>query len=235
MARAPSAAVRGLIVNADDFGLSPGVNLGISKAHREGIVTSTSLLVNAPFSEHAAALSAEMPRLSIGLHADLSLAVAESDPRRAEAICREELERQIARFDSLTGRRPTHLDSHHNAHRHRDLSGPFVQFGELQELRVREHCDVEYVSTFYGHWGGRSHPEQASFAGLEDTLRTNGSRLIELACHPGFCDAELRSSYRHEREIELRTLCDERLPRLLDELGFSLLDSELQRQTRQRE
>src|SRR6184192_3293440 len=100
--------MRGLIVNADDYGLSPGINRGIAEAHRDGIVTSTSLLVDTPFSAEAAAISAELPALSVGLHADLSAAVAEPEAEVSSAICVEELERQIARFHALTGRWPTH-------------------------------------------------------------------------------------------------------------------------------
>jgi chitin disaccharide deacetylase len=229
MAGTAPAAMRGLIVNADDFGLSPGINRAVAKAHRDGIVTSTSLLVNTPFSAQAATMSAAMPRLRLGLHADVSAAVAEPERDRAVAICRDELECQMARFRSLTGRSPTHLDSHHNAHRHPKLTGAFVQFGERHRLRVREHCNVTYVSAFYGRWNGGSRPEQVSLSGLERVLRDAHDSIVELACHPGYCDGALQSSYGHEREIELGTLCDERVPQLLDELGFALLDSALRR------
>jgi predicted glycoside hydrolase/deacetylase ChbG (UPF0249 family) len=50
---------------------------------------------------------------------------------------------------------------------------------------------------------------------------------VLFACHPGYLDDALRSSYRAEREVELHTLSDERLPRILDDLGLTLLDSEL--------
>ena len=222
--------MRGLIVNADDYGLSPGINRGIAEAHRDGIVTSTSLLVDTPFSADAAAISAELPALSVGLHADLSAAVAEPEAEVSSAICVEELERQIARFHALTGRWPTHLDSHHNAHRLHGLNRSFVSFGERYGLRVREHRDAKYVSAYYGHWDGCTHPEQIAVKGLQRVLGASDGDLIELACHPGYVDQALRSSYRREREVELRTLCDKRVPQLLDELGFALLDSQLRTQ-----
>ena len=52
------SSTRRLVVNADDFGLSPGVNAGIAQAHRWGIVTSASLMVWQPAAAHAAALAA---------------------------------------------------------------------------------------------------------------------------------------------------------------------------------
>jgi predicted glycoside hydrolase/deacetylase ChbG (UPF0249 family) len=221
--------MRGLIVNADDFGLSPGVNRGIVKAHRDGILTSTSLMVDTPFSAEAAALAADMPQLTVGLHAELSAALAEGERERAAAICLEELDRQLDRFCSLTGGLPVHLDSHHDAHRDARLGRTFVGFGESRGLRVRDHCDATYVSAFYGRWAGSSHREQIGVDGLRRVLRANDEQLIELACHPGYADDALRSSYREERETELRTLCDERVPPLLHDLGLVLLDSRLER------
>jgi predicted glycoside hydrolase/deacetylase ChbG (UPF0249 family) len=220
--------MRGLIVNADDFGLSPGVNRGITKAHRDGVVTSASLMVDTPFSAEAAAMAMEMPDLGLGLHADLSAAVAGHSGGDARMVGEEELERQIEHFRLLSGRKPSHVDSHHNLHRREDLADTFVQAGRRYGLRVREHCDARYVSDFYGRWGGSTHLEQISIHGLERVLGSYSEGLIELACHPGYCDDALRSSYRSEREAELRTLCDERLPRLLGDLGFVLLDSRLQ-------
>jgi hypothetical protein len=65
-----TARARFLIVNADDFGLSEGVNRGIIEAHERGIVTSASLMVrNRP--PRGGAIRANQPRLSVGLHVDL--------------------------------------------------------------------------------------------------------------------------------------------------------------------
>src|SRR5881398_2069028 len=62
---------RCLIVNADDFGMSAGVNRGIIEAHRRGIVTSASLMVRWGAAAEAVTLSREWPRLGLGLHVDL--------------------------------------------------------------------------------------------------------------------------------------------------------------------
>src|SRR5213594_3271209 len=105
-----------LIVNGDDFGASHGINRGIMEAHERGILTSASLLVNAPASEEAAALSHAAATLSVGLHAHLpdhgGQPAADSPGR-----LRQQLRAQFRRFERLMGRVPTHLDSHHNVHR----------------------------------------------------------------------------------------------------------------------
>jgi chitin disaccharide deacetylase len=61
-----------LIVNADDFGLAESVNRGIIVAHRDGILTSTSLLANGSAFDQAIALSRQFPQLSVGVHLNIS-------------------------------------------------------------------------------------------------------------------------------------------------------------------
>lgn len=60
------------IFNADDFGISKGVNAAIVKAHREGILNSASLMINQKYAAEAVKLAKEMPELEIGLHVNLT-------------------------------------------------------------------------------------------------------------------------------------------------------------------
>ncbi|HVZ15633.1 MAG TPA: ChbG/HpnK family deacetylase, partial [Terriglobales bacterium] len=60
--------MRHLIVNADDFGLTPGVNRAIGEAHQHGIVTSATLMANSQAFAEAVELAPQMPRLSVGCH-----------------------------------------------------------------------------------------------------------------------------------------------------------------------
>ena len=62
---------RRLIVNADDFGRSRSINEAVIRAHREGILTTASLMVNEPDAAEAIALAKENPRLGVGLHLTL--------------------------------------------------------------------------------------------------------------------------------------------------------------------
>src|SRR6267378_3443838 len=98
---------RHLIVNADDFGQSPGVNRGIVTAHQRGIVTSTSMMVRWPAAAKAAELCRAHPRLSVGLHVDLGewacrggdwVAVYEVVPLDDPAAVAKEVGRQLAEF-----------------------------------------------------------------------------------------------------------------------------------------
>ena len=141
MSGAAPARQRRLIVNADDLGLSTLVNDGIEEAVRAGAVTSASLMVNTPGFDDAVRRSHALPRLSLGLHFNLttgrSVAPASSVPslldgagrflslsgllRRAllggvrPGEVRVEADAQLARLRAA-GIVPTHADSHRHVH-----------------------------------------------------------------------------------------------------------------------
>lgn len=69
--------MRRLIVNADDFGLTRGVNRGIAACHREGIVTSSTLMANSAAFEDAVAQARDLPRLAVGCH----VVLVDGEPR----------------------------------------------------------------------------------------------------------------------------------------------------------
>ena len=139
--------VRYLIVNADDYGRTPGVSRGILEAHRAGIVTSTSVMINQPGIEAQLAEALAQPGLGVGQHLVFTagrpvLPVAQVPGlvgaggrfleqhdvwARAERIptgqLRAELAAQVERFHSLAGHLPDHLDCHHFVH----LYPPFFQ------------------------------------------------------------------------------------------------------------
>ena len=131
-----------LIINADDLGLTSGVNRGILRAFQDGVVTSASLLVTGSAFEDAVALARLNPELEVGLHLALveeqAVLGREALPtlvdetgrlprtggeffRRAfrKRINWDEVEReiaaQIARFQK-TGLRFSHLNSHQHLH-----------------------------------------------------------------------------------------------------------------------
>jgi len=204
-----------LIVTADDFGISDGVNRGIVEAHRHGILTSTSLMVYRPAAVEAAALGRECRALSVGLHLELDADTREDVPTA--------LLRQLDRFGHLMGAPPTHLDSHHDVHRDPRLQPHVRTLARSLGVPLRGYCHVRHLSKFYGQWGGESHLEQVSVEGLLQLLDAElGPGVTELTCHAGYVDEGLASSYTVEREAELRTLCDSGVREALAERGIRL-------------
>ena len=78
--------MRNLIVNADDLGWTQGVNRGIAEAHRNGIVTSTSLLANGGAFEEGVRTARESPRLGVGVHLNLSDGKPVAPPERVKSL-----------------------------------------------------------------------------------------------------------------------------------------------------
>jgi hopanoid biosynthesis associated protein HpnK len=79
---ASSPGSRRLIVNADDFGRSRSINEAVVRAHQEGVLTSTSLMVNEPAFEEAVQLAKASPSLGVGLHLTLLCGHSTLPPRQ---------------------------------------------------------------------------------------------------------------------------------------------------------
>jgi predicted glycoside hydrolase/deacetylase ChbG (UPF0249 family) len=212
---------RFLIVNADDFGQSPGVNQGIMEAHEHGIVTSASLMVRWPAAAVAAAYGRQRPSLSLGLHLDLCewayrnedwVPVYEVVSLADRAAVAEEVSRQVDAFRRLVGQNPTHLDSHQHVHHSEPVRSVAVDIARRIGVPLRDcTAHVRYCGDFYGQGAsGFPYPQGISAESLITLLAALPGGLTELGCHPGDgCD--LDSMYRNERAREVKTLCDPRV------------------------
>jgi len=148
--------MKALIVNGDDFGISSSTNRAVLRAHREGILTSASLMVNGAAFEEAVALAKAHPTLSVGIHLVLvhgkstlppseipdlvnergdfsrhpvaaGMAYFFSPPLKAQI--RRELDAQIKKFLS-TGLPLDHLNGHMNIHVHPTVLGVLMELAE---------------------------------------------------------------------------------------------------------
>jgi predicted glycoside hydrolase/deacetylase ChbG (UPF0249 family) len=151
-----------LIVNADDYGHTMGVSEGIRQAHLQGIVTSTTAMMNRPAAlDELPKAVALCPRLGLGVHLVLTTGTpvlpAESVRtlvdgdgrfnRRGELIehlgqidldqVDAEWHAQVERFVKVTGRNPDHLDSHH----HSSYFSPGL-FERMLKLADELHCPI---------------------------------------------------------------------------------------------
>jgi predicted glycoside hydrolase/deacetylase ChbG (UPF0249 family) len=208
---------RYLIVNADDFGLSVGVNRGIIRAHEQGIVTSTSLMVRWPAAAEAARYALQRPRLSVGLHLDLVEWIYRDYewvpryqvvPPDDEGAVAAEVSRQLEAFRRLLGRAPTHLDSHQHVHRNEPVRAVVSQLAQKLSVPLRSFTpQVQYCGDFYGQTGeGDPHPKGISLEGMLKIVQNLPAGVSELGCHPGE-DEHLDSVYRIERMQEVAVLC----------------------------
>ncbi|MEO8191354.1 MAG: ChbG/HpnK family deacetylase [Acidobacteriota bacterium] len=243
-----------LIVNADDYGRTAGINQGTIDAHLRGIVSSTTVMI----LESAAAEGIELalrtaPRLSLGIHCVLTgggppaspagrlktLAPAGVFARNAEALpetidpeeVRAELSAQIERFESLAGRPPSHLDSHHHSALHPSIQPIFAAIAAERGLPVRASSPAaaaalrdhglrvpdRFLDGFYA--------EGATVENLLALISDLPQGTSELMCHPGYPDAALLagSTYARERVREVDALCDPSVRARLADRGVDLV------------
>jgi hopanoid biosynthesis associated protein HpnK len=189
-----------LIVNADDFGLSPAVNEAVIRAHREGILTSASLMVNEPGLDEAVKLARENPRLGVGLHLTLVQGHSALPPerisglvnvrrefsrrpvaagwnyffqRRLRSQLRDEIHAQFAKFRA-TGLVLDHVNGHLHLHLHPVIFSILMADSDLlgiRWLRLTRDCLSRSRTLSRGHWFYRG-AHAAIYAWLSRRART---------------------------------------------------------------
>jgi len=147
-----------VVINGDDFGLSEGQNLGILKAHKNGILTSTTAMAGGPALSHGIALAKQCPSLSIGVHLTLDAFYPISPKDSVPSLVDEngkfikfsmedplpvkpeevylEWTAQIEKIRSF-GIEPSHLDGHHHIHLHEDVIKVTASLAKEYQLPIR--------------------------------------------------------------------------------------------------
>jgi chitin disaccharide deacetylase len=226
------ATKKHLIVNADDFGHSTGVNRGIIQAHEYGIVTSASVLVLRSAAVKAAEYGRRRPSLSLGLHIDLGEWVYRNESwiplyRLVDldgiAEVKKEISRQLDIFRNLIGKDPTHIDSHQHVHLREPARSIVLEIAEDLKVPVRDcNSAIRYCGGFYGQTReGLPYPEGISADRLIELLAQLQPGVTELGCHPG-AGGDLDTTYDRERPQEVKALCEARVRTALIEMGIEL-------------
>ena len=240
-----------VIVNADDLGRTSGINAGIFEAHRDGVVSSATLMVASPAAEEAAAALPDHPRLGIGLHVTLTGSVPTLPPGRVPSLLDPEgrfprrpegltgadpaevlaeVRSQLERFRELTGALPTHLDSHHHSHRQPVVLEALVEVAREHRLPVRNASPAvgrrlrEAGLETTDAFVEHFFGEEASLETVLEIFRGIGEGSTEVMCHPAYPDDALRaeSTYAAERQRELDVLTDPAAREALADLGLRL-------------
>jgi chitin disaccharide deacetylase len=230
-----------LIVNADDFGYSRGINYGIIDAHKNGIVNSTTMMMNMPGVSHAVELAKQNPKLQVGIHlvltcgkpvlSDVPTLVDDNgafkrltDFMSDSNLSLNDLERewtaQIERFLE-TGLIPSHFDSHHHVHGIPELRQVVQKLSQKYKLSARQAAGhivdgvPAFTNVFLHDFYGDGVTEDY-FEKLQN--RVEDGQTVEVMCHPGYLDYDVLtgSSYASQRVEETRILSSVILPRNIE-------------------
>jgi len=157
-----------LIVNADDFGLTKGINEGIIKCFKEGIITSASVMSNMPGFYHAVNLAKEHPNLAVGIHLNIVKGKSLEQPGKAFSLIDgngyfyslpglikrlflrkiefSEIENELrAQLEKVlkTNLRITHIDSHRHFHIYPSILDIVIKLAkEYKIMKIRCPLDV---------------------------------------------------------------------------------------------
>jgi Uncharacterized protein conserved in bacteria len=240
-----------LIINGDDFGLSEANTLGIIKAHKDGILTSTTMMTNMPYSVLAAELMKNYPKLGVGLHLTLTMgkpllkdhcSIVDKDGKfRSQKdyyqqnfeIDYQEIEReyqaQMDCFIELTGQLPTHIDHHHSQSLTKEHPALILALAKKYNIPVRDgfnlyglDYDFKKVDFVRDFYGD----EISVDFFLENQANLLDYEVVESMCHPGYLDWDLynKSSYNIQRMKELEILCDDSLKQWVKDHGIELIN-----------
>jgi len=228
-----------IIFNADDFGLSKGVNFGIIDAYENGLVRSATIMANMPGFDHGVSLWKSSPGLKIGVHLVLTSGVSLGDSyktitdggsnflnqatifQRAKdsELDLSEIEKEFTlQIDKIlaAGIPITHFDGHHHVQTLPGVADIVTRLAERHGVAVRAFGNSPtFDGTFYG--------EAATISQLEHILSTCTENM-EIMCHPAYLDSFLynNSSYNIHRMKELDVLVDPRAKVLVEKYGHTL-------------
>lgn len=192
---------KNLIVHADDFGLTPGISRGILQAIRQGVVSSTSVIIETPYLSTTKKLIKNNPDVDWGIHV-----VIENPTQPLDRYITNETERQIALFQKYFRKRPSHIDFHKGFQFNTKIYFALRMLVLKHGLAFRYDNRHGVVTDFYGFHNRTNTIDCIHKQSLIHILSRISPGFTELVCHPGNTSGRLADPYRAQRSIELATL-----------------------------
>lgn len=235
-----------LIINADDFGYSKGVNLGIVEAYLEGVLTSTTLMVNMPGVLHAVECVKQCPNLGVGLHLNISLGYSLTKGKTLvdennkffkptqlkdfdiydEKEIYEEIKAQYLLFKEIMKKEPTHLDSHlFTSDIIPKMKNAAIRLASELNLPLRNHKIGSYQEVkFINYRNFNAKPDLNYIIEYFDEIIKDD--FVEIMTHPGYLDLYLykNSSYSIQRVEEVEFLKSLELKELIEKNKVKLIN-----------
>lgn len=230
-----------LIINADDFGLCEGNTIGILIAAKQGLVSSSTCMMNMPYTKDYIKYC---DSLKLGVHLNITIgkplsqiasfiddngnfrrpkSYSDGKPHGDKHDLYQEFKAQIECFIALTGHKPDHLDSHHHVHLLPWFQDITKQLAYEYDIPIRQRDKImdnyQYVKCI-----DNMYDDLISMDFVKKICESNEG-IIELMCHPGLVDRRLCdiSSYNLSRMKELDLLISKELKNYVIEQSIQII------------
>lgn len=239
-----------IVINADDFGLTEGVTLGILSGYKNGNISSTSLIVNMEYTKEAIFLAKQNPELGLGIHLNVTVGKPISNLQDISTLVNEngnfysskdysngkvninegdllkEFEAQISKFIELVGKKPEHINCHH-------LYDFFGIYPNVTDTLIRKYGVPMRLEQYHQSYKyplakkinilmNNDITEDEVCEYFENNLK---DKLIELPNHSGFVDEKLMkiSSLNIGRTNDLYICKSKKIKEILGRLGYEIV------------
>lgn len=243
-----------LIVRADDLGMCEGVNLGIYKAVKSGMITSVGLMSNMPNAQQGYEMIQEFSNIALGQHTNICLGKPLSNPKKIPSLvnqngyfcsskeirnrkedtidikeCKMEIEAQLMKFKEITGKYPDYFEGH-----------AVFSKNFFQALKnVAERYQLFYCNPVEKNWVQKYGIEVVEFYHLDENneydiekyILDDEAKILEKECsvvafHPGFIDDFLlnHSSFTNIRARELAFICSSKFQQYINKKQIQLVN-----------
>ena len=238
--------IKKLIVNADDFGMTEGNSIGILMAHADGILTSTTCMMNMPFAKFALDQAKNYPDLGVGIHLVLTVGrplvdgaksytdkdgnfirpkdYPDHQPHADPEELYTEWKAQIEKFIEIAGKKPTHIDSHHHVHLLPQHQEVVIKLAREYDLPIRQRDQIidnyEYVRC-----NDQMYDDLITYDFMSNSMKVD-EETLEYMCHPAYVDQRLydMTSYCLPRMKELALLHSEEMKNFIKDNNIQLIN-----------
>ena len=238
-----------LIINADDFGLSDSVNRGIVECYQKGLISSTTVMMNTPYTEKAIELAKKHKIKNLGIHLNLTYGHSVLPPEEVPSLvdergvfhyvcmlgyhtqyvdAKKELRAQIEKFLSF-GLKPTHLDHHHYFNEIPNILKAYLELAKDYGLPVRSMD--EFARNEAKKMGVKT-TDEFSFAFHHEGVKLGTFEVLkqlfwdkdislEIMATPGYVDDYTRNQTSYLiREDEMKVLAEAKEKGFFDNVEF---------------
>jgi chitin disaccharide deacetylase len=240
-----------LLVRADDLGYSEGINYGIAKSVKEGIIGSVGVMTNMPAVVHGLKLL-EDTDVCIGQHTNICIGKPLTDPSLIPSITNEngefksskeyrqakedfvvleevilEIEAQYKRFVELTGEQPRYIEGHAVASENlfKGLGIVAEKYGlKYSPFSMNGSVNINNKNVYISMEA--MNPNYDPFESLKKTIENADEEgYYMFICHPGYLDGYIlkHSSLTIPRPMEVDMVCDPNTRKWLKETGVDLI------------